>query len=307
ADGNKEKPKQKAKGEDDSRGVDPSVKKKQKIVKDKAKKKKKEKEVDVDSNSDEDKVIFKALLAEIIMKKRVIRGKIIKESWMEENGLTALMNLIKRQKWEKLFKKRELMHVAACKEFHKNLTVTVSKKKEVGRSSVRGVTIELDGMILAGILGIPRNNGICEYIKDVCEESTYCKPLEITKKFANDNLITVARRVKSTEMKLFQRLLHFIVMKNVILRFGKRDTTSFMDLTYVDHLLMRRLVNLPRVMLRHMAYVISVHYHELSYGDWLTLVFEAYKVPLLDKQGEETKSYDLFEETFLSMCQLKRK
>ncbi|GAB2290592.1 hypothetical protein Dimus_024874, partial [Dionaea muscipula] len=110
----------------------------------------------------------------------------------------------------------------------------------------------------------------------------------------------------SSEMKPFQRLLHFIVMKNVVPRFGKRDTTSFMDLTYMDHLLTRRLVNLPRVMLRHMTYVISVPQHELLYGDLLSKVFEAYNVPLNDKEGEEPKKYDFFEETFLEMCQLKR-
>ncbi|GAB2281188.1 hypothetical protein Dimus_015792 [Dionaea muscipula] len=102
-------------------------------------------------------------------------------------------------------------------------------------------------------------------------------------------------------MKPFQRLLYFIVMKNVVPRFRKRDTTSFMDLIYMDHLLTRRLVNLPRVMLRHMAYVISVPSHELPYGDWLIRVFKAYHVPLDDKQGEEPKSYDFFEETFLTI------
>ncbi|GAB2268276.1 hypothetical protein Dimus_003251, partial [Dionaea muscipula] len=170
-----------------------------------------------------------------------------------------------------------------CKEFYKDLTVSISKKKEEAESCVRGVKIELDGMILASILGVPGNNGICEYIKDVWEESTYCKPLEITKKFANDDLITVAWR-------------------NVVPRFRKRDTTSFMDLTYMDHLLTRRLVNFPRVILKHMAYVISIPYHELPYGDLLTRVFEAYHVPLNDKEGEEPKKYDFFEETFLEMC-----
>ncbi|GAB2296617.1 hypothetical protein Dimus_030727 [Dionaea muscipula] len=46
--------------------------------------------------------------------------------------------------------------------------------------------------------------------------------------------------------------------------------------------------------------------HELPYGDWLTMVFEAFNVPMIDKQGEEPKWYDFFEETFLTMCQLKR-
>ncbi|GAB2270397.1 hypothetical protein Dimus_005298 [Dionaea muscipula] len=95
-------------------------------------------------------------------------------------------------------------------------------------------------------------------------------------------------------------------MKNVVPRFGKRNTTSFMDLTYMDHLLTRRLVNLPRVMLRHMAYVISHLVMNSPYETGRSVVFEAYHVPLDDKQGEEPKSYDYFEETFLTMCQLKR-
>ncbi|GAB2272753.1 hypothetical protein Dimus_007572 [Dionaea muscipula] len=41
-----------------------------------------------------------------------------------------------------------------------------------------------------------------------------------------------------------------------------------------------------------MAYVISVENHELPYGDWLTMVVEAFKVPLIDKQGAEPKRRD---------------
>ncbi|GAB2285966.1 hypothetical protein Dimus_020392 [Dionaea muscipula] len=93
---------------------------------------------------------------------------------------------------------------------------------------------------------------------------------------------------------------------NVVPRFGKRDTTSYIDLTYMDHLTTRRLVNLPRVMIRHMSYVISMKDHELPYEDWRTMVFEDFGVPLVDKKGEEPKRYDYFKETFLTMCQLKR-
>ncbi|GAB2281750.1 hypothetical protein Dimus_016318 [Dionaea muscipula] len=59
-------------------------------------------------------------------------------------------------------------------------------------------------------------------------------------------------------------------------------------------------------MTRHMSYVISMKDHELPYGDWLTLVFEAFGVPLVIKKGEEPKRYDFFEETFLTMCKLTR-
>ncbi|GAB2294616.1 hypothetical protein Dimus_028815 [Dionaea muscipula] len=36
----------------------------------------------------------------------------------------------------------------------------------------------------------------CEYIEEVWEESKYTKPLEITRRFANDEALTVAGRVK---------------------------------------------------------------------------------------------------------------
>ncbi|GAB2296065.1 hypothetical protein Dimus_030202 [Dionaea muscipula] len=186
------------------------------------------------------------------------------------------------------------------------MSVIHLKKKDVVKSSVKGVAMEFDHIKLASILGIPRKNGICEYIKDVWEESKYTKPLEITRRFANNETFTAVRRVKSGEMKPFQRFIHFLVMKNVIPRFGKRDTSSFMDRTYMDHLMARRLVNLPRVMMRHMSYVISMKDHELPYEDWLTMVFEEFGVPLVNKKGEEPKRYDYFEETFLTMSKLTR-
>ncbi|GAB2273026.1 hypothetical protein Dimus_007838, partial [Dionaea muscipula] len=211
-----------------------------------------------------------------------------------------------RQKWENLFKRREVVFVDAVNEFYARMSIIHLKKKDVVKTSVKGVAIEFDHLKLASILGIPGNNGICEYIKDVWEEFKYTKPLEITRRFTNDETLTAARRVKSGEMKPFQRFIHFLEMKNVVPRFGKRDTSSFMDLTYMDHLMSRRLVNLPRVMMRDMSYVISMKDHELPYGDLMTMVFEAFGVLLVDKKAEEPKRYDYFEETFLTMCKLTR-
>ncbi|GAB2278192.1 hypothetical protein Dimus_012885 [Dionaea muscipula] len=101
-------------------------------------------------------------------------------------------------------------------------------KKDVVKSKVRGVEMEFDHEKLATILGVPGTNGICEYIKDVWEESKYTKPLEITRRFTNDENIMAARRVKSGELKPFQRFVHFLVMKNVVPRFGKRDTSKLL-------------------------------------------------------------------------------
>ncbi|GAB2298023.1 hypothetical protein Dimus_032104 [Dionaea muscipula] len=133
------------------------------------------------------------------------------------------------------------------KEFYAKMTVIHLKKKDIVKS------------------------------KEVWEESKYTKPLEITRRFANDASIMAARRVKSGELKPFQRFVHFL----------EKDKS-------------------PRVMIRHMSYVISMKDHELPYGDWLTMVFEAFGIPLVDKKGEEPKRYDFFEDTFLTMCKLTR-
>ncbi|GAB2303008.1 hypothetical protein Dimus_036999, partial [Dionaea muscipula] len=188
-------------------------------------------------------LMVKALPIDLIWRKRVIRSKIVRERWMNDNGLNNIMELIKRQKWENLFKRRELVHVDVVKEFYAKMTVIHLKKKDVVKSKVRGVEMEFDHEQLATILGVPGTNGICEYIKDVWEESKYTKPLEITRKFANDENIMAARRVKSGERSTVRRFVHFLVMKNVVPKFGKRDTSSFLDLTYMDHLMSGRKVN----------------------------------------------------------------
>ncbi|GAB2286705.1 hypothetical protein Dimus_021100 [Dionaea muscipula] len=119
-----------------------------------------------------------------------------RESWMIDNGLSNVMDLIKRQKWEKLFKRRELIHIDAIKDFYARLTLVHYKKKDIARSSVRGVDIEFDNLRWASILGVPGNSGICEYIKEVWEDSKYTKTLEIIRKFANNSMIMEARRLK---------------------------------------------------------------------------------------------------------------
>ncbi|GAB2271342.1 hypothetical protein Dimus_006183 [Dionaea muscipula] len=46
--------------------------------------------------------------------------------------------------------------------------------------------MEFDNEKLATILGVHSENGICEYIEEVWEESRIHEPLEITGRFAND-------------------------------------------------------------------------------------------------------------------------
>ncbi|GAB2295214.1 hypothetical protein Dimus_029389 [Dionaea muscipula] len=90
------------------------------------------------------------------------------------------------------------------------MSVIHLKKKDVVKSKVRGVEMKFDHEKLATILGIPGNNGICEYVKDVWEESKYIKPLEITKRgnLAQERDFMMLRiRIKALQKckKKFQR------------------------------------------------------------------------------------------------------
>ncbi|GAB2278426.1 hypothetical protein Dimus_013110 [Dionaea muscipula] len=94
----------------------------------------------------------------------------IRESWMNDNGSNNVMDLIKRQKWEKLFKRRELVHVDAVKEFYARLTMSHNRKKDVAKSSVRGVEIKFDHMKLASILENRRRDDEIEAPAEEAEE-----------------------------------------------------------------------------------------------------------------------------------------
>ncbi|GAB2286479.1 hypothetical protein Dimus_020878, partial [Dionaea muscipula] len=120
---------------------------------------------------------------------RVIWSKIVRERWMNENGLSNVMEIIKRQKWENLFKRRELVHIDVVKEFYAKMTVIHLKKKDIVKSKVRGIEMEFDHEKLAIIQVCTEQMECCEYIKEVWEESKYTKPLEITRRFANDENI----------------------------------------------------------------------------------------------------------------------
>ncbi|GAB2281548.1 hypothetical protein Dimus_016130, partial [Dionaea muscipula] len=187
-------------------------KEKEKVEQKKATKKRKREDMILTSDSEDEGKTLPKLPDDLLMHKRVIRGKIVSESWLVQNGLEKLFDLIKRQKWEELFTKRDLVFKTECREFYKNLAVNISWKKEVAKSMVNRVNIEFDGMTLATILNIPGNNGLCDYIMEVWEENKYCELLEITRKFANDEAILEARRVKSVEMKPFQRLLNQCIL-----------------------------------------------------------------------------------------------
>ncbi|GAB2299969.1 hypothetical protein Dimus_034014 [Dionaea muscipula] len=109
------------------------------------------------------------------------------------------------------------------------------KKKDVVKSSVKGVAIEFDHDKVASVLGVPGKNGMREYIKDVWEESSTRSHLRLLGGLRNDEAI----------MDLGREILE----------------ASWISLTWIIDI--REIGEYARVMMRHMSYVISVKDHEL--------------------------------------------
>ncbi|GAB2279025.1 hypothetical protein Dimus_013688 [Dionaea muscipula] len=152
------------------------------------------------------------------------------------------------------------------------MKVTHLRKKDVIKSSVKGIDIEFDHERLATILGVHCENGMREYIEEVWEESKYTKPLEITRRVANDETITAARRVKSRGNEALSKIHPFPCYEECNSKIWKE---------------------------RHF----KLHGSDI-YGS--SNDKEAFGVPLVIKKGEEPKKYDFFEDTFLTMCKLTR-
>ncbi|GAB2270441.1 hypothetical protein Dimus_005340, partial [Dionaea muscipula] len=118
----------------------------------------------------------------------------------------------------KPFREKRAGHVDRCEGILCENVGGPFEEKGCCEIEVRGVDMEFDHEKLATILGVHSKNGICEYIKEVWEESKYTKSLEIIRRFANNENLMAARRVKSGELKPFRRFVHFLVMKNVVPR-----------------------------------------------------------------------------------------
>ncbi|GAB2279178.1 hypothetical protein Dimus_013830 [Dionaea muscipula] len=67
-------------------------------------------------------------------------------------------------------RKDYLFMLIFVKEFYAKMTVIHLKKKDVVKSSVKGISIEFDHEQCVAILDVPGRTGICEYIKEEVEK-----------------------------------------------------------------------------------------------------------------------------------------
>ncbi|GAB2276285.1 hypothetical protein Dimus_011017, partial [Dionaea muscipula] len=147
---------------------------------------------------------------------------------------------------------------------------------------------------------------MCLYVKGVWEILGHYDPLKTTRMSAHDEAIKEVGRVKSIQMRPSTRFLHLLIIKNVLPRFAKRDVAGFAELTYMTYMVKKKIMNFPRLIIRHMAHVINTPKHELPYAELLTIIFKAFDIPMPEQDEKEPVETDFFKESFLNMCELKR-
>lgn len=95
-------------------------------------------------------------------------------------------------------------------------------------------------------------------------------------------------------------------MGKVVLLLNGSNRSGFVDLKYMAYFLQGHAINFPRLILKHMTYLINTSSHELPYGDLLMLVFKVFNVPLQHKEAKTVIEMDYFRSSLLSKCGLNR-
>ena len=99
---------------------------------------------------------------EKFLKRGVVRGKIVKVGYFQEQGLEVFLDKLKAQGWFELFTNTQLgCSQPDVAEFYANVSVS----EGVLTSTVNGVLIEVDAKALGVILGVPAT-GFDLYVRE---------------------------------------------------------------------------------------------------------------------------------------------
>jgi len=90
--------------------------------------------------------------------------------------------------------------------------------------------------------------------------------------------------MRKGEMSSLHRLLFWFVIKNVVPRGQDRNLVDPMDMCFTDLLDHCEKINLPAIMISHVARIANTSKdHDMGYGFLLTSVFDELGIPLQKK------------------------
>jgi hypothetical protein len=186
--------------------------------------------------------------------------------------------------------------VNALIEFYANCSVT----QGVVTSSVGGTQITFDAAKLGEILGVPAT-GFEAYVREDRTALAPARLLELARKLGQQPRLQTPLSIKKGDMLPLHQLLFWFVIKNVIPRGQGRNMADAFDQCLVDLLDQEEQINLPAIMIRHIARITNTtREHDLGYGFVLSLVFEYFGISLPQKVGAQV--FDEIGSTTLMGC-----
>lgn len=217
---------------------------------------------------------------EKFQKRGVVRGKLVKVRYFQEQGLEVFLEKLKAQGWFELFTNTQVgCSQPDVAEFYAN----VSLSGGILSSTVNGVLIEVDARALGVILGIPAT-GFDLYVREDKSLLGKDRMLELAQKLSQQPGLLSPQSVKKVDMQPIHQLIFWFIIKNIIPRAQGRNQADAMDQCLTDLMDRGEQINLSGFMINHIMRIATTsRAHDLGYGFLLTRVFEHFGVELRKK------------------------
>jgi len=166
-------------------------------------------------------------------------------------------------------------------EFYANCKVT----NWVVTREANGKKLRFDTKKLGEILDV-LTIGFDVYVRKDKSVVGTARLLELAQKLSQQTWLQTPQSVKKGDMTSIQQLLFWFIIKNVIPWSQGHNLVDAMDQCFIDLLDRGEQINLPAIMIRHIARIANTtREHDLRYGFLLTLIFEHFGVVLQKKMG----------------------
>jgi len=161
----------------------------------------------------------------------------------------VFLEKLRVQGWLDLFTNTQLgCSIPDLAEFYANCKVTDG----VVTSEVNGKKVRFDAKKLGAILGVPAV-GFDVYVREDKSVLGTTRLLELAQKLSQPTELQTPKSVKEGNVTPLHQLLFWFIIKNVIPRGQGCNLIDAMDQCFIDLMDKGKQINLPVIMIRHIA------------------------------------------------------
>ena len=180
-------------------------------------------------------------------KRGVVRGKLVRMSYFQEQELQVFLEKPRAQGWLELFTNTQMgCSQPDVAEFYANLALS----GDVLCSTVNGVEIQVNAQALGVILGVP-TTGFALYVREDQSLLSRDQLLELSQHLSQQPGLRTPQAVKKGDMQPLHQLLFWFIIKNIIPRAQGRNQADSMDQCLIDLMDKGEPINLPAFMINH--------------------------------------------------------